>query len=364
MLEQVKISYRSLIGLILITISPTAILYLPNITYKEAKQDGWISIFIVMFFGFLVTYIITTLGLMYKDKTIIEYSSDILGNFLGKVIGFVLCIYFIYINATVIREFTELLSGPFLPGTAGIIFSVGILLPCIYAIFKGFEVITRVNAIIFPIFMVAIIMIMVVSSSSMDFQKLTPILAEGIEPVLKGSYRQLIWFGETLTLAMVMPYIDSPNKIKKITLLTIFFITLLGICVNISIVTTFGARTETLTYAFLELSRNVHLGNFIERLDSILMIIWVAAVFMKITIFYYCSVLAISQLFHLKRYNIPTIPVGIILILLATYLWKSLPALKYELEYIAILPYTIVQLGIPLILLIVATIKRRFIYEK
>lgn len=363
MLENAKISYRYLIGIIAMTISPTAILYLPTLNYKEAKHDSWMSVIVVMVFGLLVVVLVTALGKMYPGKTIMQYSTDILGKVLGKIIGLVICLYFIYINATILREFAEMLAGPFMPNTNIMVFTIGIILPSIYALYKGFEVVARVNVIIFPIFMLSIFLIMLLGLENMDFTRLTPILEKGIEPVLKGAYRQLIWFGETFVLTMLIPYIDMPNKVRKISLIAVALVALLGVTINIDIVTTFGDRTETLTYPFLSLARYIQFGKFLERMDSLLMIIWIAGVFIKITIFYYCSVLGIAQLLNLKHYATPTIPVGICLVLLSSYLWPSLSAVKYELAYIAILPYTLVQFCIPLLLWTIASIKRRFSHE-
>lgn len=364
MLENAKISYRYLIGIIVMTISPTAILYLPTMNYKEAKQDSWMAVLLVMFFGLFVTIIVTKLGQMYPGKTIIEYSNDIVGRPIGKILGLIICVYFIYINATILREFSELLAGPFMPNTDIIVFATGILLPSIYAIYKGFEVIARVNVIIFPLFILSIFIIMLLGLQNMDFTMLAPILEKGFVPVLTGAYRQLTWYGETFTLTMIIPYIDMPNKVRKISLIAVLLVTLLSVTINIDLISTFGARTETLTYPFLSLARYVNFGEFLERMDSLLMIIWIAGVFIKITIFYYCAVLGISQLFHLKNHYKPALPVGIILALLSAYLWPSIAAVKYELAYISIIPYTLVQFCIPFILMIIALIKRSFSHEK
>lgn len=358
MLEDGKISYKSIVGLIITTIAPTAILYLPTMTYKEAKQDGWISVLVITIFGILVAYMITSLGLMYRNKTIIQYSSDIVGKIPSKIIGFIYCCYFIHINAVIIREFAELLSGPFMPETPILFFIIGIILPSIYGVYKGLEVIVRTNRILFPIFMLSIIAILLYAAKDMDMRKLQPVLAEGAMPVIMGAYRHVIWFSETIVIAMFIPYIDKANKARKMTIIAVIIVGILGVFINVSIVAIFGVNTEYLTYPYLSLARYVNVG-FIERLDSIIMFMWIGGVFIKIAVFHYCAVLAMAQWLEIKDYRVLAAPVGGVLIILSYVLWGSLTVIKQQIAYILIIPYAIMQVFIPLLLFILAKIKRK-----
>ncbi|GMQ62723.1 GerAB/ArcD/ProY family transporter [Vallitalea maricola] len=357
MLEDGKISYKCVVGIIFMTIAPTAILYLPTITYKEARQDGWISVLITTLFGLLVAYAIIDLGTMYKSKTIIEYSTDIIGKVPSKILGFLYCCYFIYINAFIIREFAELLAGAFMIETPILFFIISIILPSIYGVYKGLEVIVRVNQIIFPIFMISILAIILYSLKDMDFTNIFPILDNGIQPVIIGGYRNLLWFTEVFVLAIFMPYINRPEKVRKLSFISILIIGLLGALINLSIVATFGANTKHLTYPYLSLARYVSVG-FVERLDSIIMFMWIAGVYIKIVIYHYCATLAIGQWLKFKKFELLSIPIGLLLVILSYILWDSLVKLKYEVKYIVIVPFIIMQGVIPVLLFILTKIKK------
>lgn len=364
MSEQGKISYKQIISLIIMTISPTAILYLPTLTYKEAKQDGWISILVVTIYALIVAYIITNLNMMFKGKTIIQYSEDIVGKYVGKVIGFLYCVLYLYLNATVIREFSELLAGPFMPETPLLFFTIGIILPSIFGVYKGIEVIARTAQIIFPIFIGAVIIIILLGVSDMDFNRLQPILAEGYKPVLKGASRQISWFSQTIILTIITPFINIPKKTGKMTYIAIIIVSIMIILVNISIVSTFGEETELMNYPFLSFARYISAIGFIERLDSIIMFLWIGGVFIKIVILHYCATISISQLFNVKDYRILSVPIGIILIILSSTIWGSLTEVKEKILLINIPFNATVQAGIPTVLIIIEKIKRRFIYHE
>ncbi|MGE5629497.1 MAG: GerAB/ArcD/ProY family transporter, partial [Caulobacteraceae bacterium] len=65
----------------------TADVFLPAFVAQEAKQDSWIAVIIGTVTAGVIINILITLGLKYPDKTLTEYSCDILGKPLGRVIG-------------------------------------------------------------------------------------------------------------------------------------------------------------------------------------------------------------------------------------------------------------------------------------
>ncbi len=357
MLEKGKISYKHLISIIFMIVSPTAILYLPSMTYREAKQDSFIPIIMITIVTLFFAQVVISLGHMYQNKTIIQYSQDILGKALGKITGLIFCLFLVHVNSVIIREFAELLAGPFMKLTPLWFFVIGIILPSIYAVIKGLEVIDRVNQIIFPIYIIFLSAIVLLSYKDMDFRNTMPVFTQDITSIMNGFYRTFIWFGEVALLSMIMPYVNMPKKVKKMTFISIIYLVLLGAIVNIAIITTFGKNTQNLSYPFLSLARYISVANFFERLDSIIMFMWISGVFIKITIFHYCATLAIAQWLELKDYRITAVVTGIVMAVLSITLWSNLTQLKNQLITLT-LPYTIIQMGIPVVLFIVAKIKK------
>ncbi len=76
MLEDGKISNNQAIKLLFITISSTAVLFAPTIIHKYAKQDSWIPVVLITILAIVFSYIIATLGLMFKGKTIVQYKGE------------------------------------------------------------------------------------------------------------------------------------------------------------------------------------------------------------------------------------------------------------------------------------------------
>lgn len=359
MLEGGKISNNQLVKLFLITVSSTAILFGPTISYRYARQDSWLSIILAAVYGIVLISIITSLGMIFKGKTIIQYSEIAVGKVLGKPISLLYCLFFIYINAFVVREFSELLVGVFLPETPMGFFTIAIIIASTYAVRKGLEVIARINDLFFPLYVVAFIAVFALVIQEMDFKNLAPVLAEGFMPVLEGAYINTVWFSEAIIAAMFIPYINKPGKTFKPLLLAVILLGLVGALTLIGVVATFGSQIELLEYPVLSLARYIRASDFLIRADPFIVFMWIAGVFVKIAVFHYCAVLAIAQLLSLKDYRPLVMPIGIILAVLSIVLFSNIIELINQIERLIPVLGLVIQGGIPAVLLIVAKLRKR-----
>lgn len=360
MLEKGKISSKQAIYLLIITIISTAIIFLPATIYSKAKQDSWLSVILVGFFGILIAYIVAKLGIMFRDKTIIQYSQLILGRRLGQLAGLIFVIAFLYTNTVVIREFAELLVGAFYPTTPKSFFVLIIVLMSAYATYQGLEVIARVNEILFPIFIILIISIFFFNITEMNIQHLTPILANGITPILRGASSQTVWYAETIIMAIFIPFLNIPTRAYRVTISSVIFVVLFGILAMTGIIAVFGDQTSNLTFPFLALGRYIDIANFLQQLDSFILLIWVSGVFIKITVFHYCAVFSLSQLLKLESYKPLILPIGAIIAILSIIFWKDTTQLTYQLATYINNIYTISIGSLLVILFIIAHIQKYF----
>lgn len=356
--ETKKISQRQIIYLLIITIASTALLFLPSLIYEEAKQDGWLSIVLMTIYGIAVAYIITSLGIVFKDKTIIQYSEIIAGRVLGKLLGLAYIIYFIHINSLTVREFGDFMTL-FYMETPVLFFVLALIIASAYAVYHGLEIFTRINEVYFYIFISIIIAIIVLNFMDMDFKQLTPVLADGLMPVAKAAYHQIFWFSEIIVIAMLIPSLRSTQTVRRATIISIVLIGTLALFLFIGIVAIFGAQTSRYIYPLFMFVRYISVADFIERTDTFFFITWVSNALIKTTLLYYCTVLAISQWLGLKDYKPLIIPIGLVLIYLPFFLWSNISEVLEQLSTMLFFPYSIIQAGVPLILLIVAKFKNR-----
>ena len=128
-------------------------------------------------------------------------------------------------------------------------------------------------------------------------------------------------------------------------------------------ITILGGLLEHMNFPCLELIRLVVIGG-IENLDLLVLCIWILGGIIKIVVLHYCSTLATTQLFKLKNYGPVAIINGLVLLLVATWSfenvvdvgWEDAVELAHLVAVQGVPVFLSVQVGLPLLLLIIALI--------
>lgn len=221
-LEKGKISSFETLLLLFTLVVATAILFVPGITAGIAGPDGWISLITVAtFWGILVALVMLKLGNMFPGKTMVQYNEDIMGKWLGKIVSLLYIFWFIATNAVILREFIDFLLVVFLPETPITAFALTAILLSAVMVRGGIEVIARVNLFISPILLSAFIFISILEFGDYSFENLTPVMENGLRPILAGSITPMGWRGEIILMVMFLPFLNKPKQAKKITILAV-----------------------------------------------------------------------------------------------------------------------------------------------
>lgn len=358
MLEEGKISSSQLMLLVITLILSSAILLLPAFPTMVALQDSWISGIIAMFVGLLVAVVILNLAWRFPGQSLAEYSIDILGQPLGKLIGFIYFLFYLHLTAILLREIASTIVSTILPRTPPEVLILLSVIAAAYLVRKGLEVIVRVNTIILPIAVFFIVAIYLMLVKDMQYINLTPGLENGIVPILKGTITPMGWFGEVVSIGFILPYMNKLIQAKKAIYLGIIITGVLFTLVIIGTLAVFGPDlTKNLIFPTFVSVRQVNVANFLERIESVLVASWIVWNFIKIGLFYYITVMILSQLLKLGDYRSVVFPMGAISAILALALFRNAPQLA---QFLAVVwgKYAIIfELLIPLLLLFVAIIR-------
>src|SRR4051794_35475425 len=192
-MEKAKISSSQLFVLVTLFEMGSAILFGLG---AEAKQDAWIAVFLGLISGLVLFLVYHRLYMFYPDIPFTSYVQKITGKWVGRFIGFLYIVYFIYQASRILRDFGELLVTTIYTSTPLIVINCLMLLTIIYAIHKGFEVIARVGELFFSIiyFMAILGGILIVFSGLIHLSNLQPVLENGWKPVLSTVVRQTLNF--------------------------------------------------------------------------------------------------------------------------------------------------------------------------
>ncbi|MHB1418176.1 MAG: GerAB/ArcD/ProY family transporter [Bacillota bacterium] len=361
MLEKGKISGYQLLILLITMVLSSAILFIPKFTAKEALSDGWIALLLTATtFGIMVVLVTVKLGLRFPSSTIIEYLPKIMGIPLGKLIGLGYIFFFIFTGAVVIREFADFITTAFMPETPSTVFIAILILVAAFAVGNGVEVIARMNEFIFPLTMISIMAIILLSIPSVDLGNLYHPFENGIKPILRASMASSGFRGEVVLLLMLLPLLNRKQEGMKTGILAVVIIGFILALVNITAIAVFGPYlTATFLFPTQELARYIDVGNFLERGEALMLLAWVTGVLVKVSVFYYVSVLGLAQWSGLKDYKSVVLPVGVIMGTWAIICFQGIKELEdFILKSLPPFAFTF-EIFIPVILLMIALIRRK-----
>jgi spore germination protein KB len=359
MLERGKISALQMAFMMNPTILATGLLLVPAITAKTAKQDLWLSPIWASFVGFIIVFIAYRLHKLYPNETIFEYSEQILGKIPGKILGVVFVFFYFHITGIIVREYGEFVSVTFLHHTPMVVVFAVMVLVSSMAVYGGLEVIGRCSEMIVPVLLVLYLSIFIMLFKDLDTKNFFPMLENGLGPSFKGSVVLQSWFSEFILVSFFFPYLTNRDKGMKWGMISVLSVMVYMVLTNIMSLLLFGKLTASLTYPVMVAARYISIADFLGHLEVIVMAIWVAGTFVKITVFYYALVLGTAQLLKLSDFRPIILPVGFLLILLGVWSAPNLQELSHFLSTSAAFYFLSIQVGIPVMLLIIAWIKKK-----
>lgn len=318
MLEGGKISNRQLMFMLMFTVLGTAYFFLPALSALFAGRDLWLCPVFSTLPGLLVILVIAKLHSLYPGLSIIQYSEKILGKFVGKFAGLLFIFWFTHTNAIVIQEFGDFMNIAFMPTTPTIIFTGVITAVCGLAVYYGVELIARAGEFLFPMFLIFILSLLALAAGNIQIGMITPVLSKGLIPVLAGSLPPSGWRGEVVVAAMLLPFVNKPQKARNAGIYAVLLIGLLLVADSLEVAGVYGDETKRLVFPVLSLAREINILNFFQRLEVVLLVAWIAGLFVKVSVFYYCSVLAAAQWSGLASYRPVIVPLGVVLVALGS----------------------------------------------
>ena len=271
-----KISVPEAISVILIVLVAHTLVSLPK---GLLNVTGSATIINLLYVGIIMFFLVLLIVKLFKDfggQDIVDIANFLGGPVFQKIIGMIFIFYFIFSNSVLLRNFCECLKTVYYPMTSlFFILLTFIIALCISNNF-GFSVTAKINLIFLPIIFVSILFIFFANNENLSFENLTPILGNGLFDTFITGIGNLGAFGGIVFLYFIPPYLKEPKKLKKIAMLSIVLsIIYLIICVAIILLTfTFLLKVDEIMPLY-SAARYIEFGSFFQRLESILLLIWI-----------------------------------------------------------------------------------------
>ncbi|MFC5448984.1 GerAB/ArcD/ProY family transporter [Paenibacillus aestuarii] len=355
-----KISGTQL-GLLLFTfVISTIVLTIPRLMFEIANQDAWIAVVPSTTTGLLSITVMVELSNRYPGMSIIQYSSSIIGKWLGKCLG-VYYLYFWFISISVMtKQHTVFISSLLLPKSPSYVGSFTILLLSSVAVYAGIEVIARSNEFLTPLILVCLFSLLIISIKEADPAQVKPILGNGLWPVIQAAISPAgAFMNQFFILGWLLPYLDQPKKACKVSL-----IALIGIChsvlsVILLTIMIMGPLTSKLNYSFLSVIQYTAIKGSFERLEAVAVSLWVMGTFVKISLSLFILCLSLDHLFSIRNYRQFIVPLALLSFIGSIWIFKDYTDLNEYIAWTYPIGGFITQSIIPFALLLIDMMKKR-----
>ncbi|MGP3560297.1 GerAB/ArcD/ProY family transporter [Geobacillus sp. BK01] len=362
-MERVKVNARQMFVLIVLFEHGSAIVIPLGVS---AKQDVWIAILLSLALGLLLFFVYRRLFEYYPNEPLTAYMQHIVGAPLGKLLAVVYITYFLYIAARVLRDFGELLLTFAYPETPLFVLNAIMALAIMYGAYKGFEVLVRTGELFLTVlyFLAFAGFALVFVSGLVDVTQLQPVLEEGWRRVWKTVFTETLYvpFGEMIVFTMLFPYLNNPVKVGRVGITGMVLTGLnLAIISAINMAVLGPDAASRSSFPLLDTIRRVQVAHFLERLDVFFMIALIIGGFFKVSVFFYAGVVGAANLFGVSSHQRLVYPLGLLVLLLSVAIASSYAEHIHEgLKIVTFYLHIPLQIIIPVLLLVIAVIRRRF----
>lgn len=312
------------IMLILTIIITHTILSLPKRIITLTKSASILNLIYVGIIAVLLAYLIYKLIKSFPGLDLIDISEFLGGKVFKNIVGTIFMLHFIITSSLLLRNFCEVLKIVYYPMTNIIFILAFFIIAVCIANYFDFSSTLKANLIIVPIVLVSILFLLFSNIKNFVPQRIFPILGDGLYNTFVLGLLNLSSFGGLAYLYFLPPLLKEPEKMKKISLISIVLSAVyLILCVSI-ILFMFSSFIDINEISLLySATRYVEFGKFLDRLESVFLLIWmiVFACYLSIVLKFVMTIFRKITNIQNKK---PLIPIFGLLILAISLIPKNL----------------------------------------
>ncbi|MEA4894807.1 MAG: endospore germination permease [Oscillospiraceae bacterium] len=332
-----------------------------NFVYSVSKRDTWIAVLTAFVIAIPIALIYTSIAGRYPGRNLVQINDEALGPYIGKLFS---ALYIWFLFELIIHYayfFNSFWITYIMPETPRMAFVIMFVLVSAFAVRSGIETIARCSVIFSMIVLASVVFVVSLLLKDMKFNNFLPVLDLTPKEFIHSVHIILaIQFCDIVAFLMIFPSTKNNAGVRKPVLIALSLSTLLLIVTVLVNTAVLGVRMINSTSVSFAITREIDIGHILTRLDVLVALSLLATVFMKVSVFYYTTVLGLAQLLGLRSYKPLVVPVGVIVAAISTHLYSSDMEQVYAANNIWPFNAALFELVLPLITLIVIAIRGIF----
>ncbi|MBM7649609.1 spore germination protein KB [Bacillus ectoiniformans] len=353
----IKISPRQFMLLTLLYTLGSAVILSPPSLIQAAKQDAWLSGLIGTCLGLLLLGLYIAMSKAHPNQNLFEMLESLFGKIGGKLIGSLYLFYAFILSSQVLSNLGDFIVTQIMIETPKEFIELLFIIPVIYGVRLGIEVIGRSAEVLYPVIIIFFIILVIFLLPQVELENIKPVFGEGFKAHLRGSIAIFSFpFLEMIILLTIYPlaYVKNGRAFLyggmlgglSLALLTFLIVIVLGYEYSLKVL-----------YPTFSLAKKVNIADFIQRVEVVITAVWIITLFFKLCLCSYITVKGFSQMAGIADHKPLSFPIGIVIWFLSIIIY---PNIAYFQAFVkASLGYKLVLgLFIPLLLLLISFIKK------
>lgn len=333
--------------------------------FSNTVSGGVITNFIYIgIIDFLFLLLIIKLQKKFQNLDIIDISEFVGGKIFKLIIGIVSIAVLFLASFITLKSFSTIIEQVYFSNFSIIYILLFFILAALISNIIGFKSTSRINLLIIPFVIIAIFITFFSILNKINIKTISPIFGESYYQTFITGFSNIFMMSNLTYILFFKPLLKEPSDYKKICIIAYFISWVCALLVIIATSFLFGTTSAKIpaNSVFL-LVRLVSFGNFIERIDSLFILLCVISIFNYLGFVIFIINRIIKKLFNISDEKMLSFSNCNILFAI-TLLPISIAEISFFENIIyryAIISYTFV---LCLIILIIANIKKEIRKEK
>jgi len=280
-----KLQKYEAICLILIVMVSKLILNVPYYIIDLVGTGAIINLLYIGVLGLLFVLCLNGLFQKFPNSDIIDISEFLGGKFFKIIMG-ILYICFFYLAAYVtLTDFANMLKTIYFNNSPLIFILLFFMIGIIVANLVGLKSIVQTICVVVPFTLVSILLALFAVYDDFSFDKFSPFFGYNMQTTFVNGLLNTFSLYIITYYYFLMPLLKDSFTFKKVTTWSYIISWLLLFLTVISILTIFPITndTEPLNSLYL-LSRKIELGDFLQRLDALFVLLWIISIFCYLSV--------------------------------------------------------------------------------
>lgn len=259
-----------------------------NLPYSILETTGTGSIINLIYIGIIGLIFVVLINKLFKvfpNSDILDLS-EYLG---GKVFKIIISLIFIYLYFltvfTTVIDFSNLLKIIYFHRSPIIFIILFFILALLISNLLGLRSIAKTISLIVPFTIASILFTFFAVYDSFSIDQYTPILGNGYKSVFLEGLTNIFSFSIIVFFFFFKPLLKNCYDFEKVTISSFILSWILLFLTIISLLTVFPVTNNSSNINFLySIARKINLGDFLQRLDALFILLWILCVFSYLSI--------------------------------------------------------------------------------